>query len=623
MPEEKKDGGRVVYHRLDGAEGEGHARAAGEAEAKDAAAGGGAAAVGRKSLWQAVVPLLLGFVMLIALVVGLGLLSDDKLEHISFETSTDERRLSSMFGTLLNLQLALNKLHTEARLRARVEAGTESVIQPPTDVRVRREREAVEELLKTYDALPLSDERKKLEVRRRVEAYIETTKDLESFSLRGFEMKRDLDSELSSLFTNITERRMELEQRRFNALRDARQEIRFLMWLAALTGLVVATATFLEVLRRFRQMRRGFEALRRERQFSAQMLEGMVSAIAAVGPDDRIRSANAAFFSVFPGARVGASVHDDFSTPEGMKLLASATGKRSDASAYHGRWRLADARDGEHERAFDVYSSPLEIEGGPGQLLTLVDVTEAAESEQELRRQESLAAVGQAAAQVAHEIKNPLGSIRLGVAMLRDMTKDREAINTIDLVERGIEHLSKLTLDVTQFSRRRLLTPVEVELHELLGESLDLVSDKLKEKGTPIEKLYGAEPLRAVWDEDQLRQVFVNLLANALDASPAGSPVTIQTERAEVRADPRHNGEGGRLVPGVRIRIADRGPGMDERTRARIFEPFFTTKKRGTGLGLAIAKQIVEQHGGIIRVESEPGSGTRFMIELPLTTEET
>jgi signal transduction histidine kinase len=628
MPDkEKNDGGRVVYHRLGGAEGEAHAPGAAGGGAEGMAAGvaeggaeggAGGASVGLRSLWQAVVPLLLGFAMLIALVIGLGLLSDDKLEHISIETSADERRLSSMFGNLLNLQLALSKLNTEARIRARVEAGTEGVIQLPTDLRLRREREAVEALLKTYDALPLSDEAKKLEARRRIEAFVETTKDLDNYSRNGFELNRDLERELNSFFTDIADRRTELEQRRLNALRDARREIRLMMWLAALTGLVVATATFLEVLRRFRQMRRGFEALRRERQFSSQMLEGMVSAIAAVGPDDRIRSANAAFFSVFPGARVGVSVRDEFTTPEGSKLLASAAGRRPDASVYHGRWRLPGAGEGDRERAFDVYSSPLEIEGGAGQLLTLVDVTEAAENEQELRRQESLAAVGQAAAQVAHEIKNPLGSIRLGVAMLRDMTRDREAINTIDLVERGIEHLSKLTLDVTQFSRARMLTTVEVELHELLGESLDLVADKLKEKKTPVEKLYGAETLRGNWDEDQLRQVFVNLLANAVDASPAGSPVTVQTEPTEVRADTRHNGEGGRLVPGVRVRIADLGPGMDERTRARIFEPFFTTKKRGTGLGLAIAKQIVEQHGGSIRVESEPGSGTRFMIELPL-----
>jgi signal transduction histidine kinase len=84
-------------------------------------------------------------------------------------------------------------------------------------------------------------------------------------------------------------------------------------------------------------------------------------------------------------------------------------------------------------------------------------------------------------------------------------------------------------------------------------------------------------------------------------------------------AGPRGNGEGGRQVSGARVSITDRGQGMDERTRARIFEPFFTTKKKGTGLGLAIAKQIVEQHGGHIRVDSAPGEGTRFIIELPLS----
>jgi signal transduction histidine kinase len=615
MPdEEKSEGGRVVYHRLGEAEARGRLREGGE--------GWKGLAEGRRSLWQAVVPLFVGFILLIGLVIGLGLLSDDELAGISRETSEDERRLSTMFRHLLDLQFALNKLHTEARIRAQVEAGTKGVIQPPTDIRLRRERDAVLGLLQTYDNLPLADVEKKLDVRRRIVEYVEDTKDLETYSLKGFEHFRDLENRLKSLFSEITEQRVGLDQRRIEALQRARGKIRFLMWLAALTGLVVATATFLEVLRRFRQMRRGFEALRRERQFSAQMLEGMVSAIAALGPDDRIRSANAAFFNVFPGATVGASVHDDFTTPEGMKLLASASGRRADTSAYHGRWRLPGGAEAK-ERVFDVYSSPLEIEGGAGQLLTLVDVTEASENERELHRQESLAAVGQAAAQVAHEIKNPLGSIRLGVAMLRDMTRDREAINTIDLVERGIEHLSKLTLDVTQFSRRRMLSTVEVELHELLGESLDLVADKLQEKKTPVEKLFNAEPLRAHWDEDQLRQVFVNLLANAVDASPAGSPITVTTERREVRADTRHNGEGGRRVPGVRIQFADRGAGMDERTRARIFEPFFTTKKRGTGLGLAIAKQIIEQHGGIINVESAPGDGTRFMIDLPLTADET
>src|SRR5919112_2213093 len=209
-------------------------------------------------------------------------------------------------------------------------------------------------------------------------------------------------------------------------------------------------------------------------------------------------------------------------------------------------------------QVFDVYSSPLEIEGERGQLLTLVDVTEAAEAETELRRQESLAAVGQAAAQVAHEIKNPLGSIRLGVAMLRDMTRDREAITTIDLVERGIDHLSKLTLDVTQFSRRSQLTLApDVDLAQLLNDSLDLVTEKLREKRTPVERRFPEESPRGNWDEDLLRQGFVNPLAKPLDAGPAESPVTLTAERVTMAAGDRRNGEGGRHVQAARVSITD------------------------------------------------------------------
>jgi signal transduction histidine kinase len=609
MSDEKSDEGRVVYSRPGEAGGA-------EPLARRARAWVGAGAR-RDTLWRALVPLSVGFALLVALVFGLGLMSAREVGRTSFDTRDDERRLSMMSTTLLNLRLALSRLDTEARMRARVEAGTGGVMLPPSDLRLRNERGEVEKLLPEFDRLQLKDAAKRRAAREGIDAYVATTKSLDDYSRNGFAAYRDLDERLRSLMSDLSDERAALEDRRINALKSAQGEINFLMWLAALTGLVVATATFLEVWRRFRQMRRGYEELRRERQFSTQMLQGMPSAVAAVDQRDHIRSANAAFFGVFPDAEVGASIHDKFTGPEGLRLLAAAASTRVERTVYRGRFR-ASADGGGKEKVFDVYSSPLEIEGERGQLLTLVDVTEAAEAEQDLRRQEALAAVGQAAAQVAHEIKNPLGSIRLGVAMLRDMTRDREAITTIDLVERGIEHLSKLTLDVTQFSRRRALSLSDVDLSDLLSDSLDLVADKLQEKRTPVERRGADEELRGRWDEDQLRQVFVNLLANAVDASPAESPVTVTAERAEVAAAARRNGDSGKRVAGARVSIEDRGEGMDEQTRARIFEPFFTRKKKGTGLGLAIARQIVEQHGGAIRVESEPGRGTRFTIELPL-----
>ena len=613
--DEKPNGGRVVYSRPEGEGGGGEAR---PAVAAAAATGRASGAYGAP--WQTVVPLSVGFALLVGLVLGLGYQSAGKVSEVNYGTKDEYLRLSSTSDALLNLRLALNRLDTEARMRARLEAGTDNVIRPPSDLRLRNERGEFEKLLAEFDQISIVNPEKKKEVHDLAVDYVAKTRDLKAYSLDGFQRQRDLDLKLRKLMSDLAEERTRLEDRRTDTLKAAQSGILSLMWLAAFTGLVVAAAAMLEVWRRLRQLRRGYTELHRERQFSTQMLEGMPSAVAAIDRRDHIRSANAAFFQVFPGAEVGASIHDKFTTPEGLKLLASATSTRVRRTAYRGRFRMSADGDGK-EHAFDVYSSPLEIEGEAGQLLTLVDVTEASEAEQELRRGEALAAVGQAAAQVAHEIKNPLGSIRLGVAMLRDMTRDREAITTIDLVERGIEHLSKLTLDVTQFSRRgQLNLQPDIDLAELLNESLDLVTEKLREKRTPVERSFPSEPLRGHWDEDQLRQVFVNLLANAVDASPAESPVTITAELAQMPAGDRRNGEG-RQVPAARVSITDRGQGMDEPTRARIFEPFFTTKKKGTGLGLAIAKQIVEQHGGRIVAESAPGQGTRFNIDLPLSPE--
>jgi signal transduction histidine kinase len=348
----------------------------------------------------------------------------------------------------------------------------------------------------------------------------------------------------------------------------------------------------------------------------------MVSAVAAIDSHDRIRSANTAFFQIFAQAAIGTSVHEKFATDEAMKMLEAATASRVTVASYRGRWTCDLNSPNCANKTFDVYSSPLQIDGEQGQIVTLVDVSEAVEAEAVVRKTESLAAMGQATAQVAHEIKNPLGSIRLGVSMLRDTAKDAESQSTIDLVERGIHHLNKLVVDVTQFSRQKPLDREPVDLHELIDSSLELISDRLSERQTPIEKHFAAEALSGEWDEDQLRQVLVNLLANAVDATTDSSPITITTARASMTRRRGNLGNGGKgnteRLALARLAIEDKGTGMDEETRTHIFEPFFTTKKRGTGLGLAISKKIIEQHGGTIAVESAPGEGTRFIVDLPL-----
>jgi signal transduction histidine kinase len=519
-----------------------------------------------------------------------------------------ERQHAAKLGLLLELRLALTKLNNEARVRGEAEARRE--LKPPFDFRLSTAREEVNQLLHRLERPPLADDPTWRRFRGDLQSYVEVTEDLRRYSQEGFSKFSIVDKELDGLLEESTQEQEPIIQKSEALEQEAARSIRLWSLIALLVGALVATGTIWEVQRRFRQMRQSMLETRRERVFITQLLEGMVSAVVAIDENDRIRSANAAFFKIFPGASIGASVYEKFGPDDAMKMLQSATASRVGEATYRGR-RVCLAED-RSEKSFDVYSSPLAIDGERGQIVTLVDVTEVAEAERGLRRSESLAAVGQAIAQVAHEIRNPLGSIRLGISMLRDSVADQEALNTIDLVERGIRHLNKLVVDVTQFSRQRVLERSQVDLNDLISGSLDLVAERIQEKGTQVEKRFSSQSLVGDWDVDQLRQVFVNLIANAVDASPEKAAITISTEALNVDGDAL---AGKRYA---RTTVADQGQGIEAAALNRIFEPFFSTKKRGTGLGLAIVKQIVEQHGGRISVDTQAEQGARFIIDLPL-----
>jgi signal transduction histidine kinase len=618
--ERMKEDGEVVYERIrppeESAQGSG---TDGRSSSSSGSSDGSAPA--RSRFAPTLKPLLIGFALLLALILVLSYSSVRQLEEVSREVLDLERQHAGKLSILLRLRTSSTKLDNEARVRQASESRHELV--PPFDARLRNARTELKEVLTLYDHLPLAQTDSGRALRNNITSFIDITEDLNRYALEGFTSFRTIDQQLEELLRDTSREQEEILQKGEASQARARRSIYLLMLIALLTGTLVAAGTIREVQRRFREMRESLEMARRERQFSRQMLEGMVSAVAAVDAHNRIRSANAVFFEIFPRATIGASVYDKFASPDAMKMLEAATATRVERATYRGRW-VCDADDPDcASRSFDIYSSPLVMDGEPGQIITLVDVTEAAESEAVMRRTESLAAVGQAAAQVAHEIKNPLGSIRLGVSMLRDMTKDEEALSTIDLVERGIDHLNKLAVDVTQFSRQKPLARAATDLHRMLEASIELVADRIREKHTTIEKDFSRESLRGEWDADQLRQVFVNLLANAIDASRERSPINIKTERVAFADRDQEDGENGHRVRSVgqslaRVTITDQGSGMNEETRSHIFEPFFTTKKRGTGLGLAIVKQIIEQHEGAVTVTSEPEQGTRFTIDLPL-----
>jgi signal transduction histidine kinase len=564
----------------------------------------------RRGIAPAITPLIVGFVLLLGLISAVGFLSVGLMNDVGFRARDVGLQRSGRLSLLWDLRLKVTKLDNEARIRARSESGTPD-LTPPFDLRLNTARSEVVEAARRLNTPPLAQEQSWSQLRNDLQSYIEVTQDSRRYSLEGFEKFRTVDKELNDLFLKVQSEDDEVLKSVVAMQERSRKSIIAWSVIALLVGALVAAGTIWEVQRHFSQMQRSVLETRRERTFTTQLLEGMVSAVAAIDDEDRIRSVNAAFLRIFPLATIGASVLEKLAPDDAMKMLESVTAIRVAKATYHGRWIV---RVDSEDKAFDVYSSPLAINGDHGQIVTLVDATEAAEAERTLRRSESLAAVGRATTQVAHEIRNPLGSIRLGVSMLRDSVSDQEALNTIELVERGIKHLNKLVVDVTQFSRQKELERSQVDLQDSLERSIDLVSERIREKNTKVETIFSEGTIVGQWDPYQLRQVFVNVIANAVDASHENAPVMISTELLPAEAD----GNGQPAKNYARITIADQGKGMDQATRDRIFEPFFSTKKRGTGLGLAIVKQIVEQHGGRITVASEPGKGSQFNIDLPV-----
>ena len=559
----EEDQPRIVYRRADST----NPKAA-------SAATGTASSVWTRELSPAILPLIVGFLLLLILILVLGLLSVSRMNEVGRAVLDLEQQHAAKLSLLLKLRLAVTKLNNEARTRD--EANARRELKPPFELRLGIARGEVSKLLGPVEQLALAGDPAWRRFRSDLAAYVEVTEDLHRYSLEGFEKFSVVDTELNTFLDQSNAEQTDVLNKSETIQQAAAQSIRTWGLLALMVGILVAAGTIWEVQRRFGEMRRSIEEARRERGFTSQLLEGMVSAVAAIDEHDRIRSANAAFFRIFPRATIGASIYEKFASDHALKMLEAATGSHVDKAAYRGRWVCPPGEDCEQEQTFDVYSSPLAMDGARGQILTLVDVTHAAEAERGLRRQESLAAVGQATAQVAHEIRNPLGSIRLGVSMLRDSVSDAEGLNTIDLVERGIKHLNKLVVDVAQFSRRKALEQTDVNLNELINRSLELVADKVKEKNTPIEKKLTDQKMIGHWDPDQMRQVFVNVIANAIDASPKGAVVTIalissrapneMVRRTPGRESHRRAGlRSGASIPAGTCFRAPRGDGSWER----------------------------------------------------------
>ncbi len=242
-------------------------------------------------------------------------------------------------------------------------------------------------------------------------------------------------------------------------------------------------------------------------------------------------------------------------------------------------------------------------------------IAEHQELEAQLRQSLKMEAVGRLAGGVAHDFNNLLTVIFGYAAMLRDCQQDEEAASNLEEIEKAAARAAALTHKLLAFSRKQVLQPRLIDLNWIVVGMRELLR-RLIGEGILLDTVLGSGLGRIKADPNQVEQVIMNLAVNARDAMPTGGRLTIQTRRADLSA-PLHA-----LQPGayVLLTVADSGRGMDEKTAARVFEPFFTTKElgRGTGLGLSMVYGIVEQSGGLIRVETAPGEGATFYVYLPV-----
>ena len=242
------------------------------------------------------------------------------------------------------------------------------------------------------------------------------------------------------------------------------------------------------------------------------------------------------------------------------------------------------------------------------------------ESEVQLRQLQKMEAVSRLAGGIAHDFNNLLTIIiGNGHLLLDGLTADHPHRRAIKTIAATAERAALLTRQLLAFSRKQVLAPAVLDLNEVVAGMMDMLRRLI---GEPVELVFSPGAVGPVKvDRGQIEQVIVNLVVNSRDAMPQGGRVTIETSAAD--ADEPPAGGGGGSGPQVRLAVTDTGTGMDAHTRAHIFEPFFTTKEpgKGTGLGLATVYGIVQQSGGSISVDSEPGAGSTFTIHLPRVEE--
>jgi PAS domain S-box-containing protein len=357
--------------------------------------------------------------------------------------------------------------------------------------------------------------------------------------------------------------------------------------------------------------------LEESQKFSSSLLESSPNPISVINPDLSIRYVNPAFEKLtgFTLAEIAGMKVPFPWWPEGAseKIIAAFKYSMKHGGRKSGtEWNFLK-KNGERFWV-TVKSAPVVQEGKPVYLvINWLDITERKQAEEALKaaqeqliRSEKLAAIGQLASGVGHELRNPLGAIKTAVQYVRRKIAGSElaaseprVVEFLDLVDGEVDSANKVITDLLSFSRVAKPAVSLVKVGSIIRDALNHVAVPGN-----VEVVTDVDPdlPMVMVDGGQIQQVFVNVILNAVEAMP-------ESGRLEIRARGKDDF--------VAVEFTDTGSGIPELVVGKIFEPLFTTKAKGIGLGLAMSKSIMERHGGDIRVRSKEGEGTTFTLSLP------
>jgi len=342
--------------------------------------------------------------------------------------------------------------------------------------------------------------------------------------------------------------------------------------------------------------------------YTSKLLETMDNAVISVDNKGNIKTFNLKSEEIFDKKKEEV-LNKDCQKVLNLNILGESIFKKCLLEKKNISQEIILEEKGIKKKILDLNTSFLEDESGEitGVVAVIRDVTEIKDLNEEVARHKRLVALGKLSAGIAHEIRNPLSSIRgLAQFVYNSFSKTDKRKEDLNTIIQEVDRLNKLVVQVLDFAKLKKPNLTRFSLNDLIRKITELFKLEIKDKQIEFSLVLSPNISQIQADEDQVRQILMNVIINAIQAIPQKGEIKIKTEKTLLKGEPT-----------IRLIIEDSGIGIPEKDFTQIFDPFFSTKDKGSGLGLSIVYKLVEAHQGEIKAESKEGEGTKFVIFLP------